>query len=189
MPILKREPETFPVGIFDMSQPWWAAHVKSRQEKAFARYLSQWQIAYYLPQFEKRARRDGRGIASYLPLFPGYAFFRGFEADTARAIRSHLVVNLLAPFDQATFGAELRQLYDLQLSTGRLAPWPNVAPGDAVLITEGVFAGYRGVVVRERSVERLVVSVSFLRQCVAVEVGRENVRAEASRSAACGGNN
>ncbi|MGZ4778678.1 MAG: transcription termination/antitermination protein NusG [Thermoanaerobaculia bacterium] len=183
MPILKREPDVFPVQIFDLQQPWWVAHLRSRQEKAFARYLRLYDIAFYLPQTEKCVRRNGRTIVSSLPLFSGYVFFRGSSADTARALRSHVVVNLLAPFDQQTFEAELRQLYDLQSSSGRLTLHPHLRAGDAVLITEGVFAGYRGVIQRHPAGERVIVSVSFIRQSVAVELDRESVRPQRTASA------
>lgn len=176
MTILKREPDLSSDEIFAMPDPWWVAHVRSRQEKAFVRYLAHYRIAYYLPQTEKRVRRDGRNIVSHLPLFSGYAFFRGVGTDTSRALRSHLVVNLLAPFDQATFAVELRQLRDLQTSSGRLTAYPHLAQGDAVLITEGVFAGYRGVIVRGKGAERLIVSLSFIRQSVVVDVDRDAVR-------------
>lgn len=183
MPVLKREADIFPDDLFAAAQPWWVAHLKSRQEKLFARYLAQHGIGYYLPQCEKKTRRSGRTITSYLPLFSGYVFFRGTQADTARALRSHLVVNLLSPHDQAGFEAEIRQLHDLQAANGRLIPYPDLAPGDPVLITEGIFAGYRGVIAREKTAERLIVSVSFIRQNVAVEIDRESVRPEAMHSA------
>jgi transcription antitermination factor NusG len=176
MPILKREPDVFPHNVFCLQQPWWVAHLRSRQEKAFARYLRFHGIAFYLPQTEKRVRRDGRTIVSSLPLFSGYVFFRGASSDTARALRSHVVVNLLAPFDQETFDAELHQLHELQSSSGRLTLYPHLRAGDSVLITEGVFAGYRGVIQRYPDGERVIVSVSFIRQSVAVELDRDSVR-------------
>ena len=104
MPVLKREPDLFPEDVFAKREPWWVAHVRSRQEKFLARHLAQHGIAYYLPQVEKRGRRT-----SFLPLFPGYVFFRGFDADTSRAVRSHVIVNLLSPSDQPSFASELRQ--------------------------------------------------------------------------------
>lgn len=183
MPILKREPDAFPASLFSMTQPWWVAHVRSRQEKLLARYLRDQGIAFYLPQTEKRRHRDRRTILSYLPLFPGYVFFRGQDGDTSRALRSHVIVNLLAPFDQRTFDGELYQLFDLQQSNGRLTPYPYLRSGDAVMITEGVFTGYRGVIVRERSSDRLVVSVSFIGQSVAVELDRDCVRPQHVRFA------
>lgn len=176
MPILKREPDAFPESIFQIDQPWWVAHLRSRQEKAFARYLHDHQIGYYLPQIEKKTRRAQRTVVSYLPLFGGYVFFKGGPYETSRAIRSHLIANLLEPFDQVQLTNELQQLHQLQVTDRKLVPYPYIGPGDAVLITDGAFKGYRGVIVREKGTERLVISVSFIRQSVAVEVDRDYIR-------------
>jgi hypothetical protein len=175
MPILKREPDSYPENLFTLDSPWRVAHVRSRQEKVFARYLRQFEIPFYLPQLEKKVRRSGRTVASYLPLFSGYAFFRGEHAQVSRALLSHLVVNLLTPSAQGSFAQELQQIHALQLGTGRLIPHPYLGLGDSVLITEGPFKGYFGTIVRERGSERLVVSVSFIRQSVSVEIDREYI--------------
>ena len=176
MPLLKREPEIFPESIFEMTAPWWVAHLKSRQEKVLARYLRDHDVPFYLPQMEKRVRRGGKTLVSYLPLFSGYVFFRGGRDERLRALKSNVVINVLEPSDQATIGSELRQLHDLQITDARLVPHAFVAPGDTVLITEGAFQGYRGVVLKEKGVARLVVSVSFIRQSVAVDIDREFIR-------------
>jgi transcription antitermination factor NusG len=176
MPILKREPDAFPESIFDRTDPWWVAHLRSRQEKVLARYLREYQIPFYLPQMEKRIRRSGRTFISYLPLFTGYLFFRGGRDEKLRALKSNVIVSVLDPSDQAEISSELKQLHELQLTEAQLVPHPYVAPGDTVLITEGAFQGYRGVVLKERGVTRLIVSVSFIRQSVALEIDREFIR-------------
>jgi len=176
MPILKREPDAFPESIFDMTDPWWVAHLRSRQEKVLARYLREYEIPFYLPQMQKRIRRSGRTFVSYLPLFSGYVFFRGGRDEKLRALKSNVIVNVLEPSDQAEIAAELKQLHELQLTEAELVPHPFVAPGDTVLITEGAFQGYRGVVLKERGVTRLIVSVSFIRQSVALEIDRQFIR-------------
>jgi transcription antitermination factor NusG len=176
MPILKREPDAYPESIFEMTDPWWVAHVRSRQEKLLARYLRDHDVPLYLPQMEKRVRRSGRTFVSYLPLFAGYVFFRGDRDSRLHALKSNVVVSILEPVDQSEIGQELKQLHDLQLTDAKLQPHPFVAPGDAVLITEGAFEGYRGVVLKEKGTMRLIVSVSFIRQSVALEIDREFIR-------------
>lgn len=183
MPILKREPDAFPESIFDLSGPWWVAHLRSRQEKLLARYLRDHQIPFYLPQMEKKIRRSGRTFISYLPLFPGYVFFRGGRDEKLRALKSNVIVNLLEPSDQAEISQELKQLHELQLSDAPLKPHPYVSAGDTVLITEGAFEGYRGVVLKEKAVTRLIVSVSFIRQSVALEIDREFIRPQPGATA------
>jgi hypothetical protein len=139
VPILKREPDAFPESVFEMSDPWWVAHLKSRQEKVLARYLRERNVPFYLPQMEKRIRRSGRTLVSYLPLFAGYVFFRGGRDERLHALKSNVVVNVLEPQDQAEIDAELRQLH-------------------------------------QQGVARLVVSVSFIRQSVALDIDREFIR-------------
>lgn len=176
MPILKREPDAFPESIFEEDDPWLVAHLKSRQEKALARFLREREIPFYLPQMEKRVRRGGRTVVSYLPLFSGYLFFRGGREEKQAARKSNVIVSVLEPSDQGEIDAELRQLHALQRTDAQLVPHAFVGPGDSVLITQGAFRGYRGVVLKEKGVTRLIVSVSFIRQSVALEIDREFIR-------------
>ncbi|HKB81235.1 MAG TPA: transcription termination/antitermination NusG family protein [Thermoanaerobaculia bacterium] len=176
MPILKKEPDAFPETIFELEAPWWVAHLRSRQEKVLARFLRERGIPFYLPQMEKRVQRSGRTFLSYLPLFSGYLFFRGGREEKLAAVKSNVIVSVLEPSDQAQISAELGQIHQLQLTEAPLVPHAYVAAGDTVLIAEGAFAGYRGVVQKEKGATRLIVSVSFIRQSVALEIDREFIR-------------
>ncbi len=178
MPLLKKELDVFPPTLFELGPegfPWWVAHVRSRQEKALARYLRPIGVPFYLPQREHRVRRASRSFASFLPLFPGYLFFRGTAADRVAALRSNLIVRILDVFDQDLLGAELSQLNALQSSGALLTPCAPLEPGDAVRIVDGPFQGYTGVVVRGADRPRLVVAISVLRKAVEVELERGSV--------------
>jgi transcription antitermination factor NusG len=177
MPLLKREPDVFPEGLFDSpaSAPWLVAHVRSRQEKALARFLSPIGVPFYAPQGEKRTRRQGRNFVSYLPLFPVYVFLRPGAEERARVWRSNVVVRMIEVPDQELLGTELAQIHRLQRSGARLAPARALDAGERVRVVDGPFEGYLGIVVRERGAERLLVSVSLLRKSVAVELEREMV--------------
>jgi transcription termination/antitermination protein NusG len=178
MPLLKREPDVFPTGAFELTieiAPWWVAHVRSRQEKALARYLRPLGVAHYLPQREHRVRRAGRKFVSYLPLFPGYLFFRGSPAERLAAVRSNLIVKVLDVLNQDLLGEQLSQLHALQQSGASLVPCAPIAEGDAVRIVDGPFKGYTGVVLRGAQRPRLIVSISILRKAVAVELERDAV--------------
>jgi transcription antitermination factor NusG len=175
MPLLKAEPDAFPEDVFALpvgSAPWWVAHVRSRQEKALARFLHPLRVAFYLPQREHAARRHGRTRRSYLPLFPGYLFFRGGPAERIAALRSNLIVKVLDVPNQALLSEELGQLRRLQVSGASLEPYEPLAEGAPVRIVEGAFRGYLGMIVRGGQRLRLVVSISILRKAVAVELDR-----------------
>ncbi len=175
MPLLKREVEIFPGDLFDLSlsEPWWVAHTRSRQEKAFARHLLQDGTAFYVPQRRKTVKRAGRKFSSYLPLFPGYVFFCGSLAQRAAALHSRLLVGVLEVADQSVLRAELSALRALQQAGANFVPLEELHPGDPVRVTEGPFQGYSGIVLRGQTQLRLVVSISMLRKTVAVEFDRE----------------
>src|SRR5436853_2850088 len=148
MPLLPKEPEIEPETIFELSDPWRVAHVRSRQEKLLARHLSDGGVAFYLPQIEKATLRGGRRFVSWRPLFAGYVFFRGGREAGQRALRSNVVASLIEVEDQTRLDAELKQIRQLQLMGASLIPLAEFAVGDAVRIDEGAFAGYEGIVTR-----------------------------------------
>ena len=172
MPLLPKEVEIAPDEIFDLHLDWYVAHVRSRQEKLLARFLAQRGIAFYLPQTEKALHGGGRVRSSWLPLFPGYVFFRGDGSARDAVVRSDLAVTVLDVDDQRLLNGELRQIRQLQLSGASLIPYDDIVPGEPVRITEGVFAGYDGVVERNARGARLLVSISLLRRHIAVEFPR-----------------
>jgi len=178
MPILKREVEIFPEDIFELptAVAWWVAHTRSRQEKALARYLGPLEIPFYSPCREQKSKRKGRNFVSYLPLFSGYVFFRGSPDERHAVLRSDLVVKVLEVADQRLLHEELRQIRILQQAGASLIPFRDLVPGDPVLVRDGPFKGYTGVVLRTRGRLRLVVSISMLRQAVAVEFERDIVQ-------------
>jgi transcription termination/antitermination protein NusG len=176
MPLLERGLDLFPQGLFDLPLaefPWCVAHVRSRQEKVLARHAEPLGVPFYLPQREQRKKRGGRSFVSHLPLFPGYFFFRGSASARAEVVRSHVVVRLLEVPDQELLTRELRDLRTLQEAGATLVPYVPLAPGDTVRVVDGPFRGYTGQVLREQSRLRLVVSITMLRQTVAVEFSRE----------------
>lgn len=175
MPILRRESELFPDDLFardDGSERWQVAHVRSRQEKVLARFLCDRRIHFYLPQIERRIRRSGREFVSFLPLFPGYVFTRS-ALRSAEIWRSNVVAGLIDVADQERLTTELRQIRSLQESGAALTPAPpELVPGDAVRISDGVFQDYVGTVIRASGSLRLLVSVSVINKTVAVEFPR-----------------
>jgi transcriptional antiterminator RfaH len=176
VPILKSELAFSPPDLFDLPDlltPWRVAFLRSRQEKELVRLLVRHDIAFYLPLIEKQVRRAGRRFVSYLPLFPGYVFFRGSAAERRAVLGNDRVVSVLEVLDQPRLDTELRALWHLQESGASLAPHPYLGPGDEVEVVEGPFRGLRGTVLREKGRTRLVVSVTFLRQAVAAEFERE----------------
>jgi transcriptional antiterminator RfaH len=178
MPILRRESELYPDELFSIdveAMPWEILHLRSRQEKAVARLLTDHHEPFYLPQIEKEVRREGRTLRSFLPLFSGYLFIRRTESVREVLWRTHSVARVIRVEDQAQFHGELQQIRSLQLAGATLVPRAEIVPGDPVRIVNGVFSGYVGTVLRERDAVRLVVSITALNKAVVAEFPREAV--------------
>jgi transcription antitermination factor NusG len=178
VPILRKESEIFPCDLFSVAVetlPWEIAHVRSRQEKVLARLLASRAQPFYFPQIEKTARRNGRNFKSFLPLFSGYLFLR--RTDETRQIlwSTGAVTRVIAVEDQGLLDRELKQIRALQEAGASLTPRIDLAAGDRVRITEGVFSGYTGTLVRERDSVRMVVSITSLNKAVVAEFPREIV--------------
>src|ERR1051326_4909582 len=60
MPLLPKEQDILPETIFELTDPWRVAHVRSRQAREFARHLAARKVAFFLPQTEKTVTRAGR---------------------------------------------------------------------------------------------------------------------------------
>ncbi len=189
MPLLGREHDLFPPNGLELPEeefPWQVAHARSRQEKVLARHLRAQEVPFYLPQYEKGLRGGGRHRVSYLPLFPGYVFFRGGAAAKQAALKSHVLVRVLEVRDQPLLTAELSRLRMLQSSGALILPLAELAPGDPVRILEGPFRGQSGVVLPGESRVRLIVSITLLRQSVAVEFERSALASTRSPAAGRG---
>ena len=183
MPILKREPDLLPETLFELPAdrwPWWVAHVRSRQEKVFARECRLRGIPFYLPLREQRDGRDRRRRVSFLPLFPGYVFIRGdLEHERLEALRTNLCVKVLEVLDQESIASDLAQVRRLQESGLPLVAHPELTKGSLVRIAWGAFAGMTGRIARLRGKDRFVVAVRFIHRSVSVEVDRDAIEPEA----------
>src|SRR5438270_7927926 len=109
-----------------------------------------------------------------LPLFPGYVFCRFTSREWLQVLNTPGVRGIVgfgrkpAPVSQA----EISAIQTMIASGLAIQPWPYIQAGDAVEIVGGALAGVRGIALREKAVERVVVNVELLRRSVAVEVDR-----------------
>jgi transcription antitermination factor NusG len=178
VPILRKESDIYPASLFSIpieESPWEIAQVRSRHEKTLARLLLDHQLPFYLPQFEKQVRRAGRTFTSFFPLFSGYVFLRHTPATREVLWSSGAVARVIRVEDQGLLSSELEQIRSLQERGATLIVMPDLAPGDPVRITDGVFQGYLGKVVRDRDGVRLIVSITAVNKSVVADFPRESL--------------
>ncbi len=125
---------------------WFLAQVKPNCAHIAERNLDRQGFRIFLPREQETRRRKGRFVTAERPLFPGYVFV-AFDAAQGywRKVNSTYGVSRLvrfgphpAPVPEALV-SQLRARCD---DEGRLAPAPRLAPGDAVTLATGPFAGF-----------------------------------------------
>ncbi|MFQ5806547.1 MAG: transcription termination/antitermination protein NusG [Phycisphaerae bacterium] len=159
----------------DLPGRWWVAHTRPRNEKALALDLRARGILHYLPLCVRstRARASGRLSRSIVPVFPGYVFFNGNDAQRQSALTTNRIANTLAVVNQLQLVGELRQIQHV-LSAQTDFDWqPRIEIGQWARVIAGPLYGIEGVVCKRMSRMRLALNVRMLSQSVVVEVARD----------------
>lgn len=159
-----------------MIRHWFAAYTTSRHEKRVARHLGQRQIEHFLPVYREQHRwKDGSRVLVDLPLFPGYVFVRICPHDKVGVLEVPGVVSLIGT------GSKPIPLPDFEvdalrgLDPMRAEPHPLLATGQRVRIKVGALTGLEGIVLREKSGFRVVLTLDLLMQSIAIEVNGDDV--------------
>ena len=176
MPILPKQRDIFPEGLFDDSlagsgeawksgriacdeadvalpgcddgsHRWFAFYTLSRREKDLMRKLEAAAVPYYAPLISRRLRSPGgRTRMSFVPLFPGYVFSLVDDSQRRIALASNTIADR------------------------PLTPEARLESGQPVRVRSGPLQGMEGMVVKRQGEQRLVVAVRFLNQGASIEL-------------------
>jgi len=187
------ELRSFPGLMPDGSQAprWFALYTASRHEKRVAQHLSQREIEFYLPLYKsERKWSDGSRVTLDLPLFPGYLFIHIQRSERSRVLG---VPGALAVVGGT--GGEPACLPDTTIHALRSGlearparPHPLLTAGQRVRIRSGALAGFEGIVVRNKNIFRVVLTVEHIMQSYAVEVAVEDLVPLTPGELLCAGN-
>lgn len=176
MPLKTLQPTVYPETLLD-SPPlgddacaWFVFQTRPRAEKVLAERLHSRGLSFYLHLERRVWRKNGRVLTSYLPLFPGYLFFRGDLDQRRQAQETNLIANVLTAADQDGLFVDLQNVRRAVQAGKPLAAERRLAPGTPVVIRSGSLAGIEGVVVRQAGHTKIVVAVRFLQQGVSLEI-------------------
>jgi transcription antitermination factor NusG len=149
---------------------WYVLRTRSRQEKVLANSLQARGVGQYLPLVTCTRMYGGRRAKVELPLFPGYLFVCGQPEDVYEADRSGRVAQIIPVGNQSRFDQELRNIYLALEVNATLDPYPYLAKGTHVEVTDGPLRGIRGIVADRACPTRLILQIEMLGQAVAVEI-------------------
>jgi transcription antitermination factor NusG len=146
--------------------------VRSRAEKAVARYLGYQGVESFLPRYTDKSYWSDRTKQVERLLFPGYIFVRCVEVASVLEVAG--VVGVLGGNLTPAVIPE-SEIDSVRLVIASMRPLlpADFTPGEKVTITRGSLKGASGVVERAKNALRLVVNVEMLGRGVAVEISAE----------------
>lgn len=150
----------------------------SRHEKKVAEHLHQRGINHFLPLYRsKRKWRDGSRVTLELPLFAGYLFVHIGRHERARVLDVPGALTLVmgtggspAALPDATIEALRSGLEERQAEPHHL-----LVSGQRARICAGAFVGLEGIVVRQKNMCRVVLTLENIMRSFSVEVGVDDL--------------
>lgn len=168
----RKQPFTTPELPAGWQEPmWYVLFVRSNQEKQVAHRLHERGVEHLLPSYLSVRQWKDRRVKLELPLFPGYVFVRMPLSERMVALTVPNVVSLIGKKDapSTVSDEEIAWVRNASLS-GRAEPHPHLAAGDRVMITSGVMAGMKGILLRKQNSTRVVISIESICRAFVVEV-------------------
>ncbi len=158
---------------------WYLVHTKPRQEYVALTNLERQGYSCYLPQMRiERIRRRKAEIATE-PLFPRYLFIRLDNSDQGQSwapIRSTTGVSQLVRF--GTRAAQVEDaLVDLLRQREQALPLEAMfCSGDAVVVTDGPFAGIEAIYQTADAERRALILLQILHKPVPLRISPAALR-------------
>ena len=174
MPVLTKETSVFPETLFDSFESpsadnqWMVLYTKPRQEKSVARDLLRREVPFYLPLVKKTLQYGRRRISSYAPLFDGYVFILGSEAQRVFSLMTNRVLRVLPAIDGGQLFADLRQIEQLIRANVPLTIESRLQAGMTVQ-SQRSLAGVEGTILCGRRDPALGTLISCKRGAVEIE--------------------
>ncbi len=158
--------------------PWFALKVRTRSELLVDHALCAKRFQAFVPTYIECRKYSDRIKKVEAPLFDGYVFCRLDPDEPMPVLKTNGVEYIVGngkkpcPIDDG----EMAALAQLTSSHSRATPWPYLRTGHRVEVRYGSLCGMKGVLLQEKGVARLVISVDILQRSVAVEIDRTWVR-------------
>jgi transcription antitermination factor NusG len=166
--------------LYEVSH-WYACYTRARHEKRVDEQLSQRGFETYVPLLAQERQWSDRRKVVELPIFPGYVFSRFplsalHEVLTvpglATVIRHNGVPSPIRDSDLEN----VRRFVAALAETGQVPEPRPLAPGEAVRVMHGPFAGVEGVVVERRGRRRVLVGLQTIGQGMEIDIDGRNLQ-------------
>lgn len=153
------------------SLTWKAAYIRQHHEKSVARQLEGHGVECFLPLYtQQRHWSNNRNPILEMPLFPNYLFVRVSAQSRVQVLKAPGVIDIVGR-NLTTDRIANEEIEILRSGLHLRKPEPHLfALGERVRIAGGPLSGLEGVVLRQKSSVRIVITVPLIQQSVSVEI-------------------
>ncbi|MCD4743677.1 MAG: UpxY family transcription antiterminator, partial [Desulfobacteraceae bacterium] len=164
-----------------MKKNWFALLTKSNFENVVCERILQKNIEIFLPKIKTKSRQKNKTTMIDRPLFPGYLFVKSSPDPQTylKILQTPGAVRLLGNKDNpvpvpATQIESLRILTksDADIITGDSI---KLTKGTPVMIMEGPMAGIKGIFIKYKGTQRVIIDIDSLQQFAGIEVNKESI--------------
>src|ERR1700674_5553348 len=162
-----------------LAEPWVAIVVRPRAERRVQTGLANIGLETFVPWHGICRRWSDRVKILEQNLFPGYVFCRSTFSERLLVLNQP-GVEWVVSFDRSPAlipDTEISPLRRAVESLLPLGPWPFLKVGQRVRIEKGALTGFEGMLARDSTAWRVVMSVNALQRSIAVQVDRDMISA------------
>jgi transcription antitermination factor NusG len=160
-------------------RPWYALYTRHQHEKMVDQILTNKGFNTFLPLYATTHNWKDRTKALSLPLFPCYVFLKGGIERRLQILTTPGIYGLVSSAGRpaAIPDLEIEAIRRVVESGTRVEAHPFLKGGNWVRVKCGPLTGIEGILVRKKSVSRLVLSVEILGTAASIEVAAFQVEA------------
>ena len=167
-----------------MLKNWIVVRSKPRSEKIAYAQLEEKGIEAYLPLLKERRKWSDRKKWVEFPLFSSYLFAKIEIKNSIFVLQTHGVSSLVRFGEEiATVQDEVINAVKLAIDGGyKLAPAEYFIAGNRVEVIEGPMSGVKGIVVRLKGKDRLVIKIDAIQQALSIDIDSRLIKNIKSKS-------
>jgi transcription antitermination factor NusG len=162
----------------DAEVKWYAVYTSARCEKKVAAEMLRREVDSLLPLYHSVRRWSDRRVKLLLPLFPGYVFVHLALRDRLKVLQIPGVAKLVG-FGGSPIALPAEQMDALRkgLDKGcKAQPHPYLQEGRMVRVVHGPLSGAIGILVRKKSIHRIVLSLDLIMRSMSVEIDAADIQ-------------
>jgi transcription antitermination factor NusG len=172
MRVIQESPDTS-----NLNLGWHALYTRHQHERTVAKSLSAKGFEVFLPLYNAVHRWKDCDKQVLLPLFPCYVFLRGPCARWLPILTTPGIHSVVA-FSGGPAMIPSEEIHSIRRAVDgplKVEPHPFIRCGDRVRLKAGPLHGLEGILIRKKSLWKLLVSIEMLQRSVAVEVDASTI--------------